>query len=87
MLFVNITEPMNLFVLYLLTTVLLPFYLLNKFLRGTIGVLISGVDSKDRSAGMKGFMWTLLAIFTALILALIVYLGLDWLNLINGGIV
>jgi hypothetical protein len=80
--FVGITEPMNLVVLYFLTAILVPFYLLNKLIAGTIGALISGASDANRPKAVKGFLFTLLAVTCAGLLAVIVYLGLGWLKII-----
>jgi hypothetical protein len=80
--FVGITEPMNLVVLYFLTAILVPFYLLNKLIAGTIGALISGASDANRPKAVKGFLFTLLAVTCAGLLAVMVYLGLGWLKII-----
>lgn len=82
MLFVGITEPMNLFMLYFLTAILTPFFLIAKFLQGTLGVIICGAMDKDRSKAVKGFLWTLLAVIVVLILLVVIYLFLKWQGLI-----
>lgn len=71
--FVGIKTPMNLFCLYFLTFVLTPFYLLNKFFRGTIGAIIFGAEDANRSKAMKGFLWTLLGIIILTIFAFSIY--------------
>lgn len=71
--FVGIKTPMNLFCLYFLTIVLVPFYLVNKFFRGTVGAIIFGAEDANRSKTMKGFLWTLLGIIVLLIMAFSVY--------------
>ena len=80
--FVGIEEPLNLFLLYLLTFVLSPFFLLSKLLKGTIGALIAGASDEDRPKAVKGFLWTLIAIIAIMAIAAVVYLFLTWQGLI-----
>lgn len=76
--FVGITKPLNLFFLYLLTLILLPFFLLSKLWRGTVGALISGAEDENRAKGVKGFLWTIIGVFAAAVLAAAIYLFLKW---------
>ena len=80
--FVGIEEPLNLFLLYLLTLVLSPFFLICKFLKGTVGALIAGASDEDRPKAVKGFLWTLIAIIAVMAIAAVVYLFLTWQGLI-----
>lgn len=80
--FVGIEEPLNLFLLYLLTCVLSPFFLVSKLLKGTLGALIAGACDEDRPKAVKGFLWTLIAIIAVLIIAVVIYLFLKWQGLI-----
>ena len=80
--FVGIETPMNLLLLYFLTLVLVWFFLISKLLKGTIGALIAGASDADRPKAVKGFLWTLLAIFTVIIIAMSVYLFLRWQEII-----
>lgn len=80
--FVGIETPMNLLLLYFLTLVLVWFFLIGKLLKGTIGALIAGASDADRPKAVKGFLWTLLAIFTVIIIAMVVYLFLRWQGII-----
>lgn len=80
--FVGIEEPLNLFLLYLLTLVLSPFFLLSKLLKGTVGALIAGASDGDRPKAVKGFLWTLIAIIAVMAIAAVVYLFLTWQGLI-----
>ena len=80
--FVGIKEPMNLVVLYFLTVILVPFFLLGKLLKGTFGVLIAGASDGDRPKMVRGFLWTLLAIGVVCVLAGIIYLFLKWQNIV-----
>lgn len=80
--FVGIDEPLNLFLLYLLTCVLSPFFLASKLLKGTLGALVAGACDEDRPKAVKGFLWTLIAIIAMLIIAIVVYLFLKWQGLI-----
>lgn len=82
MLFVGIKEPMNLVVLYFLTVVLTPFFLIGKFIKGTFGVLIAGASDDDRPKSVKAILWTLLAVTCALIIAGVIYLFLKWQNIV-----
>lgn len=80
--FVGIETPMNLLLLYFLTLVLVWFFLISKLLKGTIGALVAGASDADRPKAVKGFLWTLLAIFTVIIIAMAVYLFLRWQEII-----
>jgi len=82
LMFVGIKEPMNIAILYILTSILIPFYLANKLIAGTIGALISGASDDNRPKAVKGFLFTLLAVTCAGLLAVMVYLGLGWLKII-----
>ena len=82
MMFVNIKDPLNLFLLYLLTFVLTPFFLLSKLIKGTIGALIAGASDGDRPKAVKGFLWTLVAVIAMLIITAVIYLFLKWQGLI-----
>lgn len=81
--FVGIKTPMNLFFLYLLTIVLLPFFLVAKLFRGTFGVMIAGACDEDRSKSAKGALWTMIVILFVGLLALATYLILGWLGIIQ----
>lgn len=80
--FVGITSPMNLVILYVLVTILIPFYLVNKLVSGTIGVLISGASDGNRPKAVKGFLFTLLAVICTGVIALCTFLSLKWLSII-----
>lgn len=80
--FVGIKTPMNLAFLYLLTVIILPFFLLSKLWRGTVGALIAGAEDADRSKAVKGFIWTLLGILALALTFLVIYLMLGWLGII-----
>lgn len=80
--FVGIETPMNLLLLYFLTLVLVWFFLIGKLLKGTIGALIAGASDADRPKAVKGFLWTLLAIVTVIIIVMVVYLFLRWQEII-----
>lgn len=80
--FVGIKEPMNLFVLYFLTVVLVPFFLLAKLLKGTFGVLIAGASDGDRPKMVRGVLWTLLAISICCVIAAVIFLFLKWQHII-----
>lgn len=92
--FVNIKEPMNLFFLYFLATILTPLYVLNKLCKGSFGVLLTGANDKDRSKAAKGFLWTMLCVFSVIVVICIICLffktqGVDVFanmkNFIKGG--
>lgn len=82
MMFAGIEEPLNLFLLYLLTLILSPFFLLAKLLRGTIGILLSAACDPDKPKSIKGLIWTILATITILTITAVVYLFLKWQGLI-----
>lgn len=74
--FVGIEQPMNLFFLYALAILLSPLFLIAKLCKGTFGALLTGANDKDRSKAAKGFLWTLLCVFSLLVLICVVYLFL-----------
>lgn len=78
--FVGIKTPMNLVLLYVLTCFLLPFYLISKLFRGTIGALIAGAEDSNRPKAVKGFIWTILGIIVVLIVSFCVVLALKFLG-------
>lgn len=80
--FVGISKPMNLFLLYFLSFVLVWFFLLSKLWRGTIGALIAGAEDSDRPRFVKGFLWTLLAVIAVGIVSALVFFFLKWQNII-----
>lgn len=80
--FVGIETPMNLFLLYFLTVILVWFYLLNKLIKGTIGAIIAGASDSDRPKAVKGFLWTVVGAITVVILAILIYLFLKWQGII-----
>lgn len=82
MMFADIEEPLNLFLLYLLTLILMPFFLLAKLLRGTIGILLGAACDPDKPKSIKGLLWTILAVMAALVTTAVVYLFLKWQGLI-----
>lgn len=80
--FAKIDEPMHLIVLYLLTIILSPFYLLSKFIGGTFGALLCGVEDKSRGKGVKGLLWTLLGVVAIVIVGVSVFYLLKTINII-----
>lgn len=80
--FAGINEPLNLFLLYLLTLILMPFFLLAKLLRGTVGILLGAACDPDKPKSIKGLLWTILAVGSILITIAVVYLFLKWQGLI-----
>lgn len=82
MMFVGIDEPLNLALLFILTFILSPFFLLSKLLKGTIGALVSGACDQDRPKAVKGFLWTLIGVIAVMAILLVVYLFLKWQGLI-----
>lgn len=81
--FVGIKSPMNLIMLYFLTGVLTPFFLLAKLFKGTIGALIAGAEDSNRPKAMKGFIWTVLGLVVIIAVALCVLIALNWLGIIG----
>lgn len=77
--FVGIKTPMNLFLLYFLTSILVWFFLLSKLFKGTIGALIAGAETDNRPKAVKGFMWTLLAVIVLVVASSAIYLLAKWL--------
>ena len=77
MMFVNIQEPMNIPLLYLLTLILLPVYLIAKLIKGTVGTLLSGVND-ERPKAVKGFCLTLLGLLVFVVAAIAVVFLLKW---------
>ena len=82
MLFVGINEPLNLTLLFILTVILSPFFLLSKLLKGTIGALVSGACDQDRPKAVKGFLWTLVGVIAVMATLMVIYLFLKWQGLI-----
>lgn len=80
--FVGIKQPMNLPLLYFLTSILVWFFLLSKLFKGTVGALIAGAETDNRPKAVKGFLWTLLAIIVLGLVATAAYLILGWLAII-----
>lgn len=80
--FVGIESPMNLALLYFLTLVLLLPFLISKLIKGTIGALVAGASDSNRPREVKGFIWTVLGMFTLLALSALVYLGLTMFGII-----
>lgn len=80
--FVGIKEPMNLFLLYALTSILVWFFLFAKLFKGTIGALIAGAEDSDRPKAVKGFLWTLIGVIAVGVVGLLTVLVLRWLNII-----
>lgn len=78
MLFVGITEPMNLCFLYFFAIILIVPFFIAKLFRGTIGVLFCGAEDTNRSKAAKGFIWTIIAIVIALSVLCLIYLFLKW---------
>lgn len=81
--FVGIKTPMNLFMLYFLTSVLVWFFLLAKLFKGTIGALIAGAEDENRPRAVKGFLWTMLALVVLAVIAVIVLLVLKHFAIIK----
>ena len=81
--FVGIRSPMNLVLLYFLTCVITPFFLLAKLFKGTIGALIAGAEDSNRPKAMKGFIWTILGLLVAAMVAISILLALNWLGILH----
>ena len=82
MLFVGIKDPMNVPLMYFLGTVLLPFYLIAKLFKGTIGMLLAGAADSDRPKEVKGFCCTMLALIVAAVVGIGIMHILKYLNII-----
>ncbi|MBQ2894120.1 MAG: hypothetical protein IJE92_01220 [Clostridia bacterium] len=88
MMFVDIKEPMNILLTLVMTIIIFPFFLVSKFVRGTIGNLLSGATDDTRPKAVKNFLWTILALTVVLVLAFVVFLVLKHygiINIIQGG--
>lgn len=81
--FVNINEPMNILLTTIMVVLILPFFLVHKFLKGSIGVLISGATADDRPQAVKNFLWTILAVIISLVLLFVIFLVLKYYGIIN----
>ncbi|MEG1608555.1 MAG: hypothetical protein RR348_01670, partial [Clostridia bacterium] len=66
----------------LLVIVILPFFLIGKLYTATVGNLLCGINDKERSKSVKGFLWTILAIIITAIVALLAYFGLQLFKII-----
>lgn len=75
---IGVSQPMNLLLLYTLTIFILPFYMISKLIKGTIGVLLCGAEDGNRSKMAKGFIWTVLSIVVLLVMLAACYLFLKW---------
>lgn len=74
--FVGIKNPMNLFFLYFLSAVFTPLFLLGKICKCTFGNLLTGANDKDRGKAARGFLWTLLCLFSVIVVICIILLFL-----------
>lgn len=74
MMCMGITEPMCIPLLYLLFPIALIFFLIKSIVTATFGNLLCGAVDKDRPKAMKGFLWTILALFTAAVLVAVIWL-------------
>lgn len=74
--FVGIETPMNLIFLYVLAIILSPLFIISKLCKGSFGALLSGANDAERSKGAKGFLWTLLCVFSLLLIMCLIYLFL-----------
>lgn len=61
---VGISEPTNIYLMYFIAVVILPFALLGMLFKGTIGNLLSGLNPDERAKRVKAFLIT----FSALII-------------------
>lgn len=59
---VGINEPTNIYLMYFVAIVILPFALLGMLFKGTIGNLLSGLDPNERAKRVKSFLITFSAI-------------------------
>lgn len=84
--FVDINEPMNIPLTLLFTIILCPFFLLGKLGKATIGNLLSGATDDNRPKAVKNFIWTLLGLLVAVIvaaIAFVVFIVLKHYGIIN----
>lgn len=90
--FVRIKEPMNILLMFLMTVIILPFFLIDKFLQGTVGNLLSGATDDSRPKAVKNFIWTMLGILVAVIVIAVIFVVFlvlkhyGIINLTQGGI-
>lgn len=80
---VGITEPMNLVLLYILTSIITPFFLLGKLFRSTIGNMIAGADDQNRPKQVRGFLWTMIGVIFFLAAAIAVLFALKWTGVLS----
>lgn len=59
---VGINEPTNIYLMYFIAIVILPFALLGMLFKGTIGNLLSGLNPEERAKRVKAFLITFLAV-------------------------
>lgn len=76
--FMNIKSPMNLFFLYFFAIIGIVPFILQKLWDMTFGALLVGAQNKDRTKTAKAFIWTVIAVFAAAALFVLVYLFLLW---------
>ena len=81
--FVGIKTPMWLPLLYFLTVIILPFYLIAKLFKATFGALLAGAADDDRPKAVKGFLWTVLGLTVAFIVTVGILAVLQWLGYIQ----
>lgn len=74
--FVGIEEPFSCWLMGLFAVLLIIPYFINKFWKGTFGVLIFGACDSDRSKSMRGLLWTLLVIIIISLMLVGAYLFL-----------
>lgn len=79
--FVGITNPMNLFCLYLIVFILFIPFVVDKIIKATLGALLSGANSDDRPKAMKGVLWTAFTLTVVFLLGIGILLILEWLNI------
>lgn len=78
-------EPLFIPLMYLLTLLVLPFYLLGKLFRASIGNILTGINDKDKKTEVKGLYWTILGflalvfIFFTIVLILNIFGAVNWL--------
>ena len=75
---VGINKAMNIVMLYILVTILTPFFLFGKLIKGTIGNLIAGAEDGKRGKMVQGFLWTVLALIVVMAVTIAVYFFLQW---------
>lgn len=64
---VGIIEPTNIYLMYFISIIILPFALLGMLFKGTIGNMLSGLNPEERAKRVKAFLITFLAVLIVVI--------------------